>query len=122
MPIVKINKCLNCGVSHEWLFEGMTLKELRTVKKICGMGQTEFEKAGDEGDPEALAALLYVLHGRDKIKIDFDEIDLDFNDFKMDLTPQEQETLDAVEAQAKLNAKEGRDPKKPTSGPKQKAD
>lgn len=121
MPIVKINKCLNCGISHEWIFEGMTLKELRVVKKICGMGQVEFETAGDTGDPEALAALLYVLHTRSKININFDDIDLDFHDFSMELTEQEQADLDAAVAQAELDKKANQSPKKPTNGRKQRA-
>lgn len=121
MPIVKINKCLNCGVSHEWIFDGMTLRELRVIKKVCGMGQIEFEQAGDTGDPEALAALLYVLHTRSKININFDDIDLDFHDFSMDLTEQEQLDLDAAIAQAKLDEKAGQSPKKATGGRKPKA-
>jgi Tfp pilus assembly PilM family ATPase len=78
----------------------MTLKELRVIKKLTGMGQKAFAEAGDEGDPEALAALIYVLHKRDKISIPFDDVDLDFTKFTMEATEQELKELAAVEEDA----------------------
>lgn len=98
MPLVEIKDCLNCKIDHEWLFESMTLKELRVIKKLTGMGQKAFAEAGDEGDPEALAALLYVLHKRDKINIPFADVDLDLTKFKMEPTEQELKELAAAEA------------------------
>ena len=97
MPLVTIRECLNCDIDHEWLFESMTLKELRLIKKLPGMGQKAFAEAGDEGDPEALAALIYVLHKRDKIVIPFEDVDLDFTKFKMEPTEQELKELAAME-------------------------
>jgi hypothetical protein len=78
----------------------MTLKELRVIKKLTGMGQRAFAEAGDEGDPEALAALIYVLHKRDRINIPFDDVDLDFTKFTMEPTEQELKELAAVEEDA----------------------
>jgi hypothetical protein len=78
----------------------MTLKELRVIKKLTGMGQKAFAEAGDEGDPEALAALIYVLHKRDKILIPFDDVDLDFTKFTMEPTEQELKELAVVEEDA----------------------
>jgi hypothetical protein len=89
MPVIKIKECLNCGTDHEWLFSGATLKELRSIKQLTGMNAAAFAEAGDEGDPDALAALLYVLHKREKIVIPFDDIDLDLSNFKMDATEEE---------------------------------
>jgi hypothetical protein len=115
--IVKIGKCLNCEVGHEWEFDGATLKELRTIKKLTGYDFKSFAAASDEGDPEALAALLYVLHKRGKIEVPFDDIDLDFTDFDMVLTAEEQEASDRLEKAAEkagkeaLAAKNGRPPK-----------
>jgi hypothetical protein len=100
MPLVTIRDCLNCEIDHEWLFESMTLKELRVIKKLTGMGQRAFAEAGDEGDPEALAALIYVLHKRDRINIPFDDVDLDFTKFTMEPTEQELKELAAVEENA----------------------
>lgn len=100
MPLVTIRDCLNCDIDHQWLFESMTLKELRVIKKLTGMGQKAFAEAGDEGDPEALAALIYVLHKRDKISIPFDDVDLDFTKFTMEATEQELKELAAVEEDA----------------------
>ena len=100
MPLVTIRECLNCDIDHEWLFESMTLKELRLIKKLTGMGQKAFAEAGDEGDPEALAALIYVLHKRDRINIPFDDVDLDFTKFTMEPTEQELKELAAVEEDA----------------------
>jgi hypothetical protein len=97
MPNVKIEKCLNCGIGHNWFFEGLTLRELRQIKIVSGMSQKEFAKAGDDGDPESLAILLWILHNREKIKIPFEDIDLDFNDFAMELTAQEQKEYDTAE-------------------------
>ena len=115
MPLVTIRNCLNCKIDHEWLFEAMSLKELRTIKKLTGMGQKAFAEAGDEGDPEALAALIYVLHMRDKIKLPFDDVDLDFTKFTMEATEQE-----IKEAELAL-AEQDEDPKESESGPTKKA-
>jgi hypothetical protein len=104
--LVKINKCLNCEVSHEWEFDGATLRELRTIKRLTGLDFKAFAKASDEGDPEALAALLYVLHKRGKIEVPFDEIDLDFADFDMVLTADEQAASDRLEKAAEKAGKE----------------
>jgi hypothetical protein len=98
MPLVTIKDCLNCHIDHEWLFESMSLRELRVIKKMTGMGQRAFAEAGDEGDPEALAALIYILHLRDRIKIPFDDVDLDFKTFTMEPTEQELAELAAAEA------------------------
>jgi hypothetical protein len=115
MPLVTIKDCLNCNVDHEWLFQGLTLKELRTIKTLTGMTQKAFSEAGDEGDPEALASLVYVLHKRSKINLAFDDVDLDFNNFSMDLTEQEQKDLDAAIAAEELAKKSGRGNKSPKS-------
>lgn len=112
MPLVEIKDCLNCQIDHEWLFESMTLKELRVIKKLTGMGQKAFAEAGDEGDPEALAALLYVLHKRDKINIPFADVDLDLTKFKMEPTEQELKELAAAEAMD-----DSEDPKENENGP-----
>lgn len=111
MPLIKIDKCLNCDVSHQWLFDGATLKELRTIKKLTGMGPKEFAGAGDDFDPEALAALVYILHVRDRIKIPFEDVDLDFNDFTMEPTEDEQAAMDEVEKQAQKKVEENQAPK-----------
>ena len=116
MPLVNITDCVNCHIDHEWLFESMTLRELRMIKKLTGMGQRAFAEAGDEGDPEALAALIYVLHKRDKITIPFDDVDLDFTKFSMEPTEQE-----IKEAEASLD-ETVIDPKENESGPLSEAD
>lgn len=89
MPLITVKNCENCHIDHEWLFDGAKLKELRVIKKLTGMSQRAFAEAGDEGDPEALAALIYILHKRDKITIPFEDIDLDFQNFSMEATEQE---------------------------------
>jgi hypothetical protein len=115
MPLIKIESCLNCEISHEWLFDGATLKELRMIKKLTGMNAKEFAGAGDDLDPEALAALVFVLHMRDKIRIPFEDVDLNFNDFTMEPTEDELKEIAKIEAEEKA-AKEkangtGEDPK-----------
>lgn len=114
--IVTVKKCLNCGVDHEWLFEVPTLQELRVIKKLTGMGQKAFAAAGDDGDPEALAALLYILHKRSRIEIPFDDIDLDFSGFDMKLTEEEQREADALEKRMEAAASEAQAPKVAKSG------
>jgi hypothetical protein len=107
MPLIKIKKCSNCEVPHEWLFEGPTLRELRLIKKITvseeypyGMTQMKFAIASDDGDPEALAALIWILHKRDKIKIPFDDVDLDLStsNFSMEPTDEEKKAMEEAEA------------------------
>jgi hypothetical protein len=93
MPFIRIQKCLNCGIKHEWLFDGTTLKELRNIKKITGLNLKGFGQAADDGDPEAIAALLYILHKRDKITVPFEDIDVDFKDFEQEPTEDELKAL-----------------------------
>jgi hypothetical protein len=126
MPMITVKDCLNCGVDHEWVFTGVTLKELRDIKSLTGMSQKQFAEAGDEGDPEALAALLYILHKRDKIKVLFDDVDLDFSGFSMELTKEEQAEQDELEAEMARAAEAEQAPKvRPSStrksGPSAKA-
>lgn len=119
MPLITVKNCLNCDVAHEWVFSGPTLKELRMIKHLTGMNQKQFGEAGDEGDPEALAALLYVLHKRERITVPFEDIDLDFNDFSMEPTEEEKELIAQLEAAAEAGVEV--DPKETPSGPKKKA-
>ena len=108
MPLITIENCENCHIDHEWVFDGAKLSELRLIKKLTGMSQRAFAEAGDEGDPEALAALIYILHLRDKLKVPFEKIDLDFKHFKME--PTEQELAEMKELEASLDAQD-EDPK-----------
>jgi hypothetical protein len=101
MALITINNCCNCGVAHEWIFEGLRLKELRSVKKLTGLNGMAFEEAAEQSDPEALAALIWILHKRDKITIPFDDVDLDFTDFDMAETEDERQAREAAEAQEK---------------------
>jgi hypothetical protein len=121
MPVITLRSCLNCGIDHEWIFTGATLKELRLIKTLTGMNQKEFAEAGDEGDPEALAALLYLLHRRDKITVPFDDVDLDFTRFEMVLTEEEQKEQAELEAAMAAEAASALTPKGPMPGPVAKA-
>lgn len=100
MPLIKISKCENCGIAHEWIFDAPKLKELRDIKKLTGMSGNAFMEASDQGDPDALAALIYVLHKRDKITVNFDDVDLDFS--TLDIEPTEDEKK-AAEKEARNN-------------------
>jgi hypothetical protein len=120
MPIVTIKKCLNCDIAHEWLFDGITLKEQRLIKALIGMNGKEFAAAGDDLDPDALTALLYILHKRDKITVPFEDIDLNFNDFTMEPTDEERAQIEKLEAEMKAKADEAQAPKI-GSGPTLKA-
>jgi len=102
MPIIRIKDCLNCGVPHEWLFTGARLKELRMIKALTGLSAAEFAAAGDTGDPDALAALICILHKRDKINIALDDVDVDFDDFEMIETEEEKAAIAAAEREAEL--------------------
>lgn len=108
MPFIRINKCLVCDVPHDWIFEGPTLKELRQIKAMTGMTAKSFGEAAGDGDPDATAALLVVLHKRDKINISIDDVDIDFKDFEMDATETEKRELEEAEKRA---AEENQDPK-----------
>lgn len=116
MPIVRIKNCLNCGIAHEWVFTGPTLKELRLIKSLTSLSAVQFAAAGDEADPDALAALLVVLHKRDKINVSFDDVDLDFEDFEMQLTDEEADQQAKLETEMKLRADQAQSPKLLQSG------
>jgi len=123
MPLITIKDCENCKIDHEWFFDGAKLKELRLIKKLTGMGQKAFAEAGDEGDPEALAALIYILHMRDRIKIPFDDIDLDFKNFSMEPTEQEIKDMEAAIAELEDPKEEAEQDETLTpSGPTSEAD
>jgi hypothetical protein len=123
MPVIKVKNCLNCGIEHEWLFSGATLKELRMIKELTGMNGKQFAMAGDDLEPEALAALVYMLHKRDRITVPFEDVDLDFNDFEMTPTDEELAEIDRLEKEMQAAAEKGQDPKSPKtqSGPPKKA-
>lgn len=117
MPLFKISNCENCGVDHEWIFDTPKLKELRDIKKLTGMNGNAFMEASDEGDPDALAALIYVLHKRDKIHVNFDDVDLDFNNLDIVETPEEKAEREKAEKEAERQAKaEGKKSGGPKSG------
>lgn len=123
MPLIKVKKCLNCGIAHEWLFSGATLRELRMIKELTGMNGKAFATAGDDLEPEAIAALLYILHKRDKITLPFEDVDLDFGDFDMEPTDEELAEIDRLEKEMQKAAEKGQDPKptKTRNGPRPKA-
>lgn len=121
MPTITIKKCLTCDIAHEWLFSGATLKELRMIKQLTGMNAAEFGTAGDDGDPDALAALLYVLHKREKITVPFEDIDVDFADFQMEATDEELAAMAELEEKMKAAADKVQAPKVQKSGQTVKA-
>jgi hypothetical protein len=104
--IIKVKKCLNCGIAHEWDFEAPRLKEMRLIKKMTGLTGEAFGNSMVESDPDAITALIYILHLRDKIKVPFDDIDLDLNDFDMEETEAERKEREALEAAAKGKAED----------------
>ena len=121
MARIVIKDCLNCHVPHEWDFDAPTLKELRTIKKLTGLTGAGFAEASEDSDPEALAALIYVLHGRDRIKISFEDVDLDFTDFEMVETEAEKAEREALEKAAEKEANARQAPKGSRNGTTQKA-
>jgi hypothetical protein len=102
MPIFRIKECLTCHVPHEWLFTSTRLKELRTIKALTGMSAAEFAEAGDAGDPDALSALICVLHKRDGINIALDDVDIDFDDFETIPTAEEKAADEAAKRNEEL--------------------
>jgi hypothetical protein len=106
--IIRIKNCLNCNVPHEWDFEGPTLKEYRTIKKLTGWDGEAYAEHSAKADPDALAAMLYILHQRDKIKVSFDDVDLNFNDFDMIETEDERKARETMEAEQALAEKQGK--------------
>ena len=107
MPYIRIKKCVNCGIAHEWLFSQPSLKELRQIKHLTGMGASQFGEAGDQGDPDALTALVVILHKRDNINLAFDDADLDFSDFEMEATEAEKAEQDELEQRMEKAARTG---------------
>lgn len=111
MPQITINDCKTCHIKHEWYFGGAGLQELRHVKRMTGMTGLEFQNAFQTMDPDALAALMVLLHKRDKIKVSIDDVDVDFDDFDLENTAEEQEEIEKLEAEMKARADEAQAPK-----------
>ncbi|UNZ20629.1 hypothetical protein [Streptomyces sp. 891-h] len=98
--IAKIDKCRNCGTPHEWVYDEPTLLELRRIKKMFGWTARGFQEAMVDGDPDAMACLLDLLHRRDGVEIPFDAIDVDFTGFDMIDDEEEKEAARLAEAAA----------------------
>ena len=116
MPRIVVQDCLNCNADHEWLFSSPTLKELRLIKSLTGWDGKEYAERSENSDPDALAALLYVLHRRDKIKLNWDDVDLDFEKFEMIETPDEKEAREKLEKEAEAAANALVKPEPPKDG------
>ncbi|HEY3261365.1 MAG TPA: hypothetical protein VGJ95_14040 [Pseudonocardiaceae bacterium] len=48
------------GKPYEWDEAELTIADFRTIKQSCGMTPKAFAMALDEGDPDALAALVFL--------------------------------------------------------------
>ncbi|HYS43631.1 MAG TPA: hypothetical protein VEM32_06585 [Geobacteraceae bacterium] len=81
------------------------------VKRLTGMNGLDFSNAFKVMDPDALAALMVILHARDKIKVSIDDVNIDFDDFGMEITPEEQDQVDRLEKEMKEAADRGMAPK-----------
>lgn len=112
MPFIKVKDCLTCHVGHDWLFTGATLKELRAIKQATGLTLKGFAAAADDGDPDAIAALVWILHKREKINVAFDDVDIDFGDFEQVLTDEEKAAIEEAEREAREAEERGQHPKK----------
>lgn len=93
------------------MFDGATLKELRMVKQLTGMNARQFAEAGDDLDPDAIAALMVVLHKRDDITVALDDVDIDFSDFAMEPTEDEKKAIEEIEAKKAETADSDSGPK-----------
>jgi len=111
MPNITIKECMTCHVEHRWFFSGADLKELRSVKRMVGMNGVDFANAFQVMDPEALAALMVILHARDKIKVGIDDVNIDFDDFDMEMTDDEKRQVAELEAEMKAAADKAQAPK-----------
>jgi hypothetical protein len=99
--IVTIVACRNCnGTAHHWVMSEPTLLELRRIKRLTGLTARTLEPALNDGDPDAMAALLDLLHRRQNIIIPFDEIDLDFDGFDMKPDAEEEQAAKVKQAAA----------------------
>jgi hypothetical protein len=116
MPFIKIKSCKNCGVAHDWLFDGMDLQELRSIKKLTGMRANEFGEALDAMDPDAIAAMMYCLHKRNGITIPFDDVNLDFRDLDIQTTEEEEREMAELEQRMKAAVDGAQAPKVTKSG------
>ena len=105
MPRIVVQDCLNCNADHEWLFSSPTLKELRTIKALTGWSGQDYAEHSEVSDPDALAALLYILHQRDKIKLNWEDVDLDFEKFDMIETDEEKAEREKLEKEAEAAGK-----------------
>jgi hypothetical protein len=122
MPFIKIKNCKNCNVPHDWFFDSLDLQELRMVKKLVGLRANEFGEAMDDMDPDAIAAMLFVLHKRNGIIVPFDDVNLDFRDLDIQATEEEEAELAELEKRMQDAADGAQSPKITKSGPKGKAD
>ena len=78
-----IKKCLNCGTAHEWEYDQPTLKELRFIKARTDLSGREFGEGLIANDPDAVTALMAILHQRSGVELRWEDVDLDFDDFEV---------------------------------------
>jgi hypothetical protein len=118
MPRFIIKNCLcpPCGgASHEWDYRSLLLSEMRVVTAKTGIkGNEAFGEAIESEDPEALTALIDILHRRAGVAVRWEEIDLDPEDFDVTLTDEERarltpEQLKEFEAVERGEATAGKD-------------
>lgn len=85
------------GADHKWEFERPTIRELKRIETVTGLDIGDFfEGLGDVETTgvtskalDAILALVDILHRRDGLRPEFEDVDVDFPNFGIEFQPGE---------------------------------
>ncbi|WP_435111871.1 hypothetical protein [Nocardiopsis synnemataformans] len=112
--------------TQEWEWSGApTLSEARLIKERTGLTIKGFLEGFQEMDPDAITAMLYVLHRREGKAVAWDDIDCEIGDtprpgvpaLSFEVDEDEQIKVQAAAALAESSGSEGKAPTPPAVVP-----
>jgi hypothetical protein len=98
------------GTEYDFDVENITLKQAKAIKDSCGLTLHGLEVGIEEGDPDALRAMFWLMQVSSGVKTSLEDVDFKIVKFSkaIDEAVRKQQAADAEEAEAeeaKVSAK-----------------
>jgi hypothetical protein len=104
------------GAEYEWDTDRLLVAEARELKQYTGFRPNKWLEAVDEGDPDAMAGLIYLAKKRAGETLRFSDLDtLNYADFDLEVVPPAVEEKPAEQPAEQVEVQPGVDPT-PASG------